>query len=51
LKLYGQVRPLDLANRIVSTTFTRLFVYGAHVKLVKDTGLVSFGNSLDLFVL
>jgi len=42
------IRPLDLAKHIVSTTFPSLIFNGAHIALIKYTGLVSFVHSLDL---
>jgi len=48
LKQYT-VRPLDLANHIV-TTLSIFNLLGAHVKSVKFTVLINFDHSLDLFM-
>jgi len=47
-KLIIMVRPLDLVNRIVSTSFIHYYL-GTHIQSVKvkHTGLFSFGHSLD----
>jgi len=44
--------PLDLTIHIVSTAFIMFvfWLHSAHVKFVKNTGLDSFGYTLDLFV-
>jgi len=51
LKLYDVALSSGNHVHVVSTTSPpSLFFLNAHVKLVKQTGLVSFGDSLDLFV-